>query len=70
MTENTGISVTPAGTESVSAEGGGRMVKIWIGNIDTKLTEYQLLKIAEQFGVISSYDFLYNINDKGQRFPR
>jgi hypothetical protein len=28
------------------------------------------LKIAEKFGVISSYDFLYNINDKGNRFPR
>lgn len=46
------------------------MVKIWIGNIDSKLTEYQLLKIAEQFGPISSYDFLYNINDKGRRCPR
>jgi len=45
-------------------------VKIWIGNIDTKLNEFQLLKIAEKFGKISSYDFLYHINDRGGRFPR
>jgi len=45
-------------------------VKIWIGNLDTKLTEFQLLKIVEKFGKISSYDFLYNINDRGGRSPR
>jgi len=45
-------------------------VKIWIGNLDTKVTEYQLLKIVEKFGQISSYDFLYNINDRGARSPR
>jgi hypothetical protein len=60
-------NASPRGAETGA---GSPMVKIWIGNIDTKLTEYQLLKIAEKFGVISSYDFLYNINDKGNRFPR
>jgi len=45
-------------------------VKIWIGNIDIKLTEFQLLKIVEKFGKIASYDFLYNINDRGGRTPR
>ena len=71
MSENsTGSSHTPVMETSSSSPSGGPMVKIWIGNIDTKLTEFQLLKIAEQFGAISSYDFLYNINDKGLRFPR
>jgi len=45
-------------------------VKVWIGNIDHKLTEYQLLKILEKFGKITSFDFLYHINDRGQRIPR
>ena len=45
-------------------------VKVWIGNIDHKLTEYQLLKILEKFGKITAFDFLYHINDRGQRLPR
>jgi len=48
----------------------GQNVKVWFGNLDNKLTEYQLLKIVEKFGKISSYDFLYNINDRGGRTPR
>ena len=45
-------------------------VKVWIGNIDHKLTEYQLLKILEKFGKITSFDYLYHINDRGLRIPR
>jgi len=44
--------------------------KIWIGNIDCKVSEYQLLKIAQTFGKIISYDFLYNVSEKGSRMPR
>lgn len=44
--------------------------KIWIGNIDCKVSEYQLLKIAQTFGKILSYDFLYNVSEKGSRMPR
>ena len=45
-------------------------VKLWIGNLDSKLTEYQLLKICERFGEVSSFDFLYTITDTGKRHPR
>jgi hypothetical protein len=70
MTDTSRAALPTEGSHTSRGDGGGPMVKIWIGNIDTKLTEYQLLKIAEKFGVISSYDFLYNINDRGLRFPR
>ena len=45
-------------------------VKLWVGNLDSKLTEYQLLKICERFGEVSSFDFLYTITDTGKRYPR
>ena len=45
-------------------------VKLWLGNLDSKLTEYQLLKICEKFGEVSSFDFLYTITEAGRRFPR
>jgi len=48
----------------------GPHVKVWVGNIDMKLTEYQLLKICEKFGEVSDFDFLYNISDTGHRTPR
>jgi len=44
--------------------------KIWIGNIDCKMSEYQLLKIAQTYGKIVSFDFLYNVSEKGSRMPR
>ncbi|TRY70533.1 hypothetical protein TCAL_06129 [Tigriopus californicus] len=44
--------------------------KIWIGNIDVKATEYQLLKLVEPFGAIEHFDFVYSLNAQGQRVPR
>jgi len=45
-------------------------VKLWVGNLPTKLTEYQLLKMLDKFGTVSQYDFLYHISDTGRRTPR
>jgi len=45
-------------------------VKLWVGNLPTKLTEYQLLKILDKFGTVSQYDYLYHITDTGRRTPR
>ncbi len=45
--------------------------KLWVGNIDSKLSEYQLLKIFETYGKVAAYDFLYTMNtEKGSRSPR
>lgn len=54
----------------MESEKSDKNVKLWIGNLDTKLDEFQLLKILEQFGKISSFDFLYHLNDRGIRTPR
>lgn len=45
-------------------------VKLWVGNIPRKLSEYQLLKLCEKFGTVSQFDFLYNISEDGKRCPR
>jgi len=49
---------------------GSSHIKLWIGNIPHKLTEFQLLKMLEKFGPVSQFDFLYNISDAGHRTPR
>ena len=45
-------------------------MKLWVGNLPHKLTEFQLLKILEKFGSVTQFDFLYHINDAGKRTPR
>lgn len=34
--------------------------RLWIGNLDTRLTEYQLLKIAQKCGNIEKFDMLFH----------
>ena len=43
----------PVEPTNMSGEGSGPNVKVWIGNLDSKLTEYQLLKIVERYGACS-----------------
>lgn len=43
---------------------------IWIGNLDPKVTEFQLLKIVEPFGRVVRFDFMYTNNETGDRQPR
>ena len=59
-------SAYPSGSSSACSSGA----KLWIGNIDQKIDEYQLLKICEKFGQVTQFDFLYHINDRGDRTPR
>lgn len=57
-------------SDSKDSESSSAHIKLWVGNLPHKLTEYQLLKILEKFGTVSQFDFLYNINDAGKRCPR
>jgi len=57
-------------SEQGTSETNPAHVKLWVGNLPTKLTEYQLLKILDKFGTVSQYDFLYHISDTGRRTPR
>lgn len=33
---------------------------LWIGNLDSRLTEFSLLKILQKFGSLKKFDFLYH----------
>lgn len=52
------------------SEKDSNQVKLWVGNLPHKLTEFHLLKILEKFGSVTQFDFLYHINDAGRRTPR
>ncbi|XP_046902563.1 probable RNA-binding protein 18 isoform X1 [Hypomesus transpacificus] len=43
-------------SESVAHEGN----RLWIGNIDPKITEYHLVKLLERFGKVKQFDFLFH----------
>lgn len=34
--------------------------RLWIGNLDTRVTEFALLKILQKFGSLQRFDFLYH----------
>ncbi|XP_076048703.1 putative RNA-binding protein 18 isoform X2 [Oratosquilla oratoria] len=34
--------------------------RLWIGNLDSRLTEFQLLKMVRKFGELAEYDFLFH----------
>jgi len=34
--------------------------RLWIGNLDPKLTEFHLLKLVQSFGTIQHFDFLFH----------
>merc|ERR1711976_545180 len=57
---------TSSGLSSSGKEGK----KLWIGNLESSVTEFQLLKLVSPFGKIKHFDFLYSLNEKGERSPR
>uniref|UniRef100_D6REF9 RNA binding motif protein 18 n=1 Tax=Mus musculus TaxID=10090 RepID=D6REF9_MOUSE len=34
--------------------------RLWIGNLDPKITEYHLLKLLQKFGKVKQFDFLFH----------
>ncbi|XP_054724612.1 probable RNA-binding protein 18 [Uloborus diversus] len=44
--------------------------RLWIGNIDSRLTEYNLLKMVQQFGEIKKFDFLFHKSGPLKGMPR
>ncbi|GIY89628.1 probable RNA-binding protein 18 [Caerostris darwini] len=44
--------------------------RLWIGNIDSRLTEYNLLKIMQKFGKIEKFDFLFHKSGALKGQPR
>ncbi|XP_072311448.1 probable RNA-binding protein 18 isoform X1 [Eucyclogobius newberryi] len=44
--------------------------RLWIGNIDPKITEYHLVKLLEKFGQVKQFDFLFHKSGPMEGQPR
>ncbi|XP_050700058.1 probable RNA-binding protein 18 [Eriocheir sinensis] len=44
--------------------------RLWVGNLDTRLREFQLLKMMEKFGTLVEFDFLYHRSGPQAGQPR
>ncbi|XP_028828970.1 putative RNA-binding protein 18 isoform X1 [Denticeps clupeoides] len=53
-------------SDSSSQEGH----RLWIGNIDPKITEYHLVKLLEKFGKVKQFDFLFHKSGPLEGQPR
>ena len=62
---------TSSSTSSSSASSSLKST-IWIGNIDSKATEAQILKLVKPHGKVVKFDFIYtHVSDSGgDRIPR
>ncbi|XP_041825627.1 probable RNA-binding protein 18 isoform X4 [Melanotaenia boesemani] len=53
-------------SESTAHDGN----RLWIGNIDPKITEYHLVKLLEKFGNVKQFDFLFHKSGPLEGQPR
>ncbi|KAG8447874.1 hypothetical protein GDO86_015112 [Hymenochirus boettgeri] len=44
--------------------------RLWIGNLDPKITEYHLLKLLQKFGNVKQFDFLFHKSGPLEGQPR
>lgn len=44
--------------------------RLWLGNLDSRITEYQLLKIAQKCGKIEKFDMLFHRSGPMAGYPR
>ncbi|KAK3522062.1 hypothetical protein QTP70_022625 [Hemibagrus guttatus] len=44
--------------------------RLWVGNIDPKITEYHLVKLLEKFGKVKQFDFLFHKSGPLEGQPR
>ena len=51
-------------------EGSSLAQRIWIGNMDTKITEYTMVQILKKFGKIKQFDFLVHKTGPLEGQPR
>lgn len=68
-TEDAKVEVIPTPDDPVDcSEENDR--RLWIGNLDTRVTEFALLKILQKFGSLQRFDFLYHKTGPDQGKPR
>uniref|UniRef100_T1J7T2 Probable RNA-binding protein 18 n=1 Tax=Strigamia maritima TaxID=126957 RepID=T1J7T2_STRMM len=44
--------------------------RLWIGNLDSRVTEYQLIKLLKKYGEVQKFDFLFHKSGPQQGQPR
>lgn len=44
--------------------------RLWIGNLDSRLTEYHLIKVLQKFGTVKKFDFLFHKSGPLKGQPR
>jgi len=44
--------------------------RLWLGNLDPKLTEFHLLKLVQKYGTIEHFDFLFHRSGPNLGLPR
>ncbi|KAK2141447.1 hypothetical protein LSH36_1095g00093 [Paralvinella palmiformis] len=44
--------------------------RLWIGNLDSRVTEFSLLKLLQKYGELAKFDFLYHKSGPDQGKPR
>ncbi|XP_052860522.1 probable RNA-binding protein 18 [Anopheles cruzii] len=44
--------------------------RLWLGNLDCRITEYQLLKIVQKYGKIEKFDMLFHRSGSLAGYPR
>ncbi|XP_006823947.1 putative RNA-binding protein 18 [Saccoglossus kowalevskii] len=54
--------------EATTATGGDH--RLWIGNLDPRITEYQLLQILKRYGDVKEFDFLFHKSGPNVGKPR
>ncbi|XP_064616665.1 probable RNA-binding protein 18 [Liolophura sinensis] len=48
----------------------GDICRLWVGNLDTRITEFTLLKLLQKYGSLDKFDFLYHKSGPDQGKPR
>ena len=61
--------MTTSSSKSSSSSSSAISSTIWIGNIDTKSCESQILQLVKPYGKVVKFDFVYTLRDS-ERIPR
>ncbi|TFK08410.1 macrophage receptor MARCO [Platysternon megacephalum] len=65
------IKTLPLENASILSEGSLQEGhRLWIGNLDPKITEYHLLKLLQKFGKVKQFDFLFHKSGALEGQPR
>ena len=63
------MTTSSSSSSSSSASISSLKSTIWIGNIDTKSSEAQILQLVKPYGNVVKFDFVYTLRDN-ERIPR